>query len=323
MGAVAAHNWAVLLLSLGFLWEKGRRWRKTQAWPWRQRDTICCTYLELMPSLLPYQWTPSLSLPPALVICFLWLIVVHIDTVNPNVEMCQVRAGIIPAPWRVIKHIWSISAFPDPPSRPRDMCLLSIAGPHLPPAPFLKWICHTSEARKLPGWVPPPFELNGLNTIRREVSKIGPIWIACEQLHHVLLLVFSDRKTSPQATISFFSPLRKCYSGDSSFTPETIGSVNHPFCVRHVPLSCLLAKGALQQINSPRTMSQFFVTGTFSPSLKFKHCNIYTSQKRNSSSINTEIVHRSLDGGEAGGGEFDAKGIPAEITICLSWPFTV
>lgn len=41
---LAAHNWAILLLSWRFLWELGGRRRKTQAWPWRQTGAICCTY---------------------------------------------------------------------------------------------------------------------------------------------------------------------------------------------------------------------------------------------------------------------------------------
>lgn len=199
---MAAHNWAILLLSFGFLWETGGRWRKTQAWLWRQTGTICCTYPPAHTLHSPISMNsliPSASCTGHLLLsAWSW----YTQALLTHCR-CQVWASLNPAPWWVIKHIAAYRHSQwDPASQPRDMCSFSIAGAHLPPAPFLKLICHISEARKLPGWVPPPFELNGLNTIRRGCVKNGIIWIACELPHHLLLLVFCDR--GPQAMICFF-----------------------------------------------------------------------------------------------------------------------
>lgn len=148
--------------------------------------------------------------------------------------MCQVWAGIIPAPWWVIKHIWSIPAFPISPGICAHSQLLSlICHLHL----FLKinlshiWGQETARLSATSIWA------QWFEHYQKGRVKNGTIWIACELPRHVLLLVFCDRKTSPQARIFFFLP-HKCYPGDFSFTPEMIGSVNHVSCVWHVSLSC-------------------------------------------------------------------------------------
>lgn len=249
---MAAHNWAILLLRLRFSREMDRRWRKTQAWPPGQRGTICCT------SLMPIHPPFSLSLPlsllhqlppwsspiPLLVIC-------SSLTGYGTLRWCQLivkcaRSGLasvlLPDEWLNTYGAYRHSQW-GPASQPRDMYSFSIAGPHLPPAPFLKWICHISEARKLPGWVPSPSELNGLNTIRRDVSKLGQfeLHVNCCTMCYCLFFV-----TGRQALQQWdFFQLRKCYPGDFSFTPEVIGSVNHVSCVWHVPLSCPLVDNVI------------------------------------------------------------------------------
>lgn len=184
--------------------------------------------------------------------------------------MCQVWASIIPAPWWVIKHIWSIPAFPISPGicahsqLPGLICHL-----HLFLKINLSHICGQETARPSATsiWA------QWFEHYQKGRVKNGTIWIACELPHHVLLLVFV---TGRQALKQWFFFLqRKCYPGDSSFTPEMIGSVSHVSCVWHVSLSCPPVNGKLQQINSIGTQRQFSLTVTFSPSsLKFKRFNI-------------------------------------------------
>jgi len=115
--------------------------------------------------------------------------------------MCQVWAGIIPAPWWVIKHIWSIPAFPISPGICAHSQLLSlICHLHL----FLKinlshiWGQETARLSATSIWA------QWFEHYQKGRVKNGTIWIACELPRHVLLLVFCDRKTSPQARIFFF-----------------------------------------------------------------------------------------------------------------------
>lgn len=122
---------------------------KTHAWPWRRRGTIWCTYLKLVPSFLPYQWTPSYSHSA-----------LSISSSPPDsgtYTKCKpivkcVRSGLIssllPDEWLKTYGAHRHSQW-DPASQPRDMCSHSIAGPHLPPAPFIKWICHIFETARL------------------------------------------------------------------------------------------------------------------------------------------------------------------------------
>lgn len=93
-----------------------------------------------------------------------------------------------------------------PARRLRDMCSHSIAGPHLPPAPFIKWICHIFEARKVPGWVPPPFELNGLNTIRGDVSKMAQfkLYVKCFTMCYCLFFVTGGQALKHNIYIIFY-----------------------------------------------------------------------------------------------------------------------
>lgn len=91
-----------------------------------------------------------------------------------------------------------------PPSQPWDMSSFSIAGPHLPPATFFKinlshiWGQETARLSATFIWA------QWFEHYQKGCVKNGTIWIACELPHHVLLLVFCDRRTSPQAMIFFF-----------------------------------------------------------------------------------------------------------------------
>lgn len=133
---------------------------------------------------------------------------------------------------------------PHSPSQTGDMSSLGVSRPDLPPAPFFKmnlshiWGQGTARLSAISIWA------QWFERYQEGCVKSGTIWIACELLHHVLLLVFCDNKRGPQAMIFFF-PLRKCYPDDFSFTLGMIGSVNHVSCVWHVPLTCPPVIGAL------------------------------------------------------------------------------
>lgn len=157
--------------------------------------------------------------------------------------MCQVWASMIPAPWWVIKHIWSISAFPMRPLQPaRGYVLILNCWASPATCTFFKinlshiWGQETARLSATSIWAQ-WFEHYQKGRVRN-----GTNWIACELPHHVLLLVFfvTGRQALEQWYVFFFVffLLRKCYPSDFSFTPQMIGSVNHVSCVWHVPLSC-------------------------------------------------------------------------------------
>ncbi len=178
-GAMAAHNWAILLLSRGSMWETGGRWRKTWAWLWRQTGTICCTYPQAHTLHSPR--TPSSSQLPAVVIfscpsgCG-----THRHQPIAGVTIGLV-SSLLPDEWLNTYRAYQHSQW-DPASQPWDMCSFSAAGTHLPLAPLLKLICHIYEARRLSCWVPPSFELADLDTYRKERVKkwhnLTCIWTA-------------------------------------------------------------------------------------------------------------------------------------------------
>ena len=91
--------------------------------------------LKLVPSVLPYQWTPSI-LPACCSRCllssaWLWYMLTLLTRCR-----CQVWAGIIlPDEWLNTYGAYRHSQR-DPSSQPWDMYSDSIAGAHLPPAPF-------------------------------------------------------------------------------------------------------------------------------------------------------------------------------------------
>lgn len=92
--------------------------------------------LKLVPSVLPYQWTPS-TLPARCSRCLalLRLIVVHADIINP----LQVSGlgWYHPPPMSDLNTYGAYRhSQRDPSSQPWDMYSDSIAGAHLPPAPF-------------------------------------------------------------------------------------------------------------------------------------------------------------------------------------------
>lgn len=91
--------------------------------------------LKLVPSVLPYQWTPSI-LPACcsrLLLSSTWLL--YTQTLLTHCR-CHAWAGIIlPDEWLNTYGAYRHSQR-DPGSQPWDMCSYSIARAHLPPAPF-------------------------------------------------------------------------------------------------------------------------------------------------------------------------------------------
>lgn len=237
--------------------------------------------------------------------------------------MCQVWAGIIPVPWWMIKHIWSVLAFPmrppstlPAPARP-GMGAHSVTRPDLPPAPFLKmnlshiWGQETARLSATSIWA------QWFERYQRDVSKVAQfeLHVNCFTMCYCLFFVTTRRALKQW----YFFPLRKCYPDDFSFTPGVIGSVNHVSCVGHVPLTCPPVIRVLWQINSLGALSPFSIT--FSCSLLCKSSSTEIAKVKGEIACLLILKPcRSLDGGEFAGSEFDATGIPTGITLCLTIP---
>lgn len=121
--------------------------------------------------------------------------------------MCQVWASMIPAPWWVIKHIWSISAFPMRPLQPaRGYVLILNCWASPATCTFFKinlshiWGQETARLSATSIWAQ-WFEHYQKGRVRN-----GTNWIACELPHHVLLLVFfvTGRQALEQWYVFFF-----------------------------------------------------------------------------------------------------------------------
>lgn len=100
----------------------------------------------------------------------------------------------------------------------------------------------------------------------------GTIWIASELPRHLLLLVFCDRKTSLQALFFSYCPsviLVISFSHQKWLEVLTMFPV-YDMSLRHV----LLSTESYSKLIPSGPQSRFSLILTFSPSLKFKRCNV-------------------------------------------------
>lgn len=180
--------------------------------------------LKLVPSVLPYQWTPS-TLPARCSRCLLssaWLW--YMQTLLTRCR-CQVWAGIILPRW-VIKHIWSVSAFPTRPQQPALGYVLRLDCRGSPATcTFLKINLSHIGGQETARLCATSTRAQWLEHYQGGRVRNGTIWITCDICH--CFIVTRRRSLKQWCAV-------RCYLPDFSFTPELPERVNRVSFVWHV-----------------------------------------------------------------------------------------